>query len=768
MGCGCLGPRSALPNHEKVKSPVDNAKVDFEAAVDHGLSEGEWNKVLSSLGRTPTWSELGVISVMWSEHCSYKSSRVHLRKFPTEAPWVLQGPGENAGVIDIGDGLAACFKMESHNHPSFIEPYQGAATGVGGIMRDIFTMGARPVANLNSLRFGRPEAPRMRFLLEGVVAGIANYGNCMGVPTVGGEVAFDEQYDGNILVNAFTLGVMPSSRIFRSGATGSGNPVMYVGSKTGRDGIHGATMASEEFGDNDDAKRPRVQVGDPFTEKKLLEACLELMKEDAVLAIQDMGAAGLTSSTCEMAAKGGSGIEIDVTKVPQRELGMTPYEILLSESQERMLMVVKPGAEARVTEIFTKWDLDAAVIGLVTNSGQVVVREGDQEVVRLPTELLVDDAPKYDRPTRRPNLEQVWHQLPQLSDLRAEGTTSAEARLLRLLARPTIASKRWVFEQYDWSVRTSTVRGPGEADAAVIRLPNVQSEPNPHTCRGLAMTVDMNARFVHLDPRRGAYLGVLEAARNLVCVGARPMALTDCLNFGNPEKPEVMWSLVEAIEGMSQACRDLDTPVVSGNVSLYNETNGRAILPTPTVGMVGLVDDVTKSPGMAFQREGDEVLLLGEPADAVLGGSELVLMEAGGLLGQPAEPNIDRARRLHTTVLEAIRSGYISSAHDAAEGGLLVAIAESVVNGRIGAKLGLPFEVSLASLFGEGASIILVSTSHGESVRTLAETHGCPVYNLGVVGGQALVVDQLCEVRVEILANVWEDGLRQAFDLSRT
>ena len=738
-------------------------------AKEHGLSEDEWKHVLSVLGRPPNWVELGVISVMWSEHCSYKSSRRHLKKLPTDAPWVLQGPGENAGVVDVGGGLAVCFKMESHNHPSFIEPFQGAATGVGGIMRDVFTMGARPIANMNSLRFGRPDAPRMRFLLEGVVSGIASYGNCMGVPMVGGEVSFDESYDGNILVNAFTLGVLPSNRIFRSAATGVGNSVVYVGSKTGRDGIHGATMASEEFGSNDDVKRPRVQVGDPFTEKKLLEACLELMQENAILAIQDMGAAGLTSSSCEMAARGNAGIEIDVSLVPRREPGMTPYEVLLSESQERMLMVVQPGAESKVESIFKKWDLDVAVIGRVTDTKQVVVFEEGAERARLPVELLVDEAPNYDRPCTRPDLEALW-ELPDITPLQSDNTNpySGQQRLLRLLARPTIASKRWVYEQYDWSVRNGTVHGPGRADAAVVRLTDLSLEPNPNTHRGLGMTVDMNGRFVRLEPRRGALLGVLEAARNLVCVGAEPKATTDCLNFGNPEKPEVMWSFVEAIEGLAEGCRAVNAPIVSGNVSLYNETEGRAILPTPTIAMVGVIEDVSKSPGLGFRNPGDRILLLGDLSSSpALGGSEIVLMETGKIGGRPAYPDIERAQKVHSACLESAQRGLLSSAHDVSEGGVLVTLAESAIANRLGAQVTLPFDINVETLFGEGPSLIIVSTSQLEDVRSVAAQHGSPVYDLGVVGGDRLVVDQVCAIAVDVMAEVWEDGLRQAFHMGK-
>ena len=741
-------------------------EVNPKAAREHGLSEAEYQQILDELGRTPTWVELGILSVMWSEHCSYKSSRIHLRGLPTKAPWVLQGPGENAGVIDVGEGLAVAFKMESHNHPSFIEPYQGAATGVGGIMRDVFTMGARPVASLNSLRFGRPESPRMRFLVSGVVSGIGGYGNCMGVPTVGGEVAFDPSYDGNILVNAFTLGVLRADRIFRSAAAGVGSQVVYVGSKTGRDGIHGATMASEEFGAESEAKRPRVQVGDPFTEKKLLEACLELMREDAIVAIQDMGAAGLTSSSCEMAAKGGLGIEIDVARVPRREAGMTAYEVMLSESQERMLMVIKEGTEALVRRIFEKWELSVAVIGEITDTRRVVVKDQGQVMADLPVELIEERAPLYDRPHAPPaDLEARWV-LPALPE------RSMGERLLGLLARPTIASKRWIWEQYDWSVRASTVRGPGAADAAVVRLPDHDLRPTGKSKRGVAMTVDMNGRYVALDPRRGAILGVLEAARNLVAVGAEPKAVTDCLNFGNPEKPEVMWTLVEAIRGMGQACIALETPIVSGNVSLYNETEGRPILPTPTVGMVGLVDDVDRTAGMAFRRSGDRVLLLGSLDQVSFAGSELLLMETDQLRGRPNEPDLDRARAVHAACLEVIRRGLARSAHDASEGGFLVALAESCVSGTepVGATIRLPTGVPAAlAAFGEGPSVIVLSAAPDDvaAIQAIAAGHGAPLEELGQVGGDRLVVEGHCDVEVATLHDAWEGGLKRALGYER-
>ena len=734
-------------------------KVNPEVAREHGLTDEEYAHVLDVLRRSPSWTELGVISVMWSEHCSYKSSRRHLKTLPTEAAWVLQGPGENAGVIDVGDGQAVCFKMESHNHPSFIEPYEGAATGVGGIMRDVFTMGARPIANLNSLRFGRLDVPRMRFLVEGVVAGIGGYGNCMGVPTVAGEVAFDGSYDGNILVNAMTVGVLRSDRIFRSAAAGIGSSVVYVGSKTGRDGIHGATMASEEFGEDTEAKRPRVQVGDPFTEKKLLEACLELMKEDAIIAIQDMGAAGLTSSSCEMAAKGNVGIEIDVAKVPRREPGMTAYEVMLSESQERMLMVVKPGTEAIVGRIFSKWDLDAAVVGRVTDTQQVVIMDGELEMARLPVGLLADDAPNYDRPTRRPELEANWT-VPPLAD------RPAVDRLQALLARPTIASKRWVYEQYDWSVRASTVAGPGAGDAAVIRLPDLEGRPQATAHKGIAVTTDMNGRYVALDPYRGAALGVMEAARNLVCVGARPAASTDCLNFGNPEKPEVMWTFVEAIRGLADACRALETPIVSGNVSLYNETEGRPILPTPTIGMVGIVKDVRRSVGQAFRSAGDKIVLIGTVDGLTLGGSELVLMETTRLAGRPAEPDFGRAQAVHDTVLASIEAGWVRSAHDLAEGGFAVALAECCVTTQLGAQVRLPGSGDVVErLFGEGPSVIIASVAPEDVAHVVAKAaeFGAPAELIGEVLDRPYfdIQDHLC-TDLSPLADAWSNGLTRA------
>ncbi|HEX4439054.1 MAG TPA: phosphoribosylformylglycinamidine synthase subunit PurL, partial [Thermoanaerobaculia bacterium] len=583
--------------------------ITEELIKEHNLSDEEYQRILGILGREPNLVELGIFSAMWSEHCSYKSSRVHLRKFPTSGPRVIQGPGENAGIVDIGDGLAAAFKMESHNHPSFIEPYQGAATGVGGILRDIFTMGARPMASLNSLRFGRLDAPRMKHLVDGVVRGIAGYGNCIGIPTLGGETTFHKGYDGNILVNVMNLGIVPANRIFRGRAEGAGNPVVYVGSKTGRDGIHGATMASEEFAaDEASQKRPTVQVGDPFTEKLLMEACLELFQTDAVVGIQDMGAAGLTSSSFEMAGRAGSGVEIDLSKVPVRETGMTPYEIMLSESQERMLLVARRDRLDEVLAIFRKWELDAVEIGRVTESGRVVLFFEGRVVADLPAAPLADEAPVYDRPRvpAEPPARYLWPDEP-------EPESYAEA-LLAILASPNVAEKSWIWTQYDHMVQSNTVERPG-GDAAVIRVKG--------TKKGIAMKSDVNPFFCMFDPYRGGAIAVAEAARSVACTGARPLAITDCLNFGNPEKPEVMAQFELAVRGITDACRALGTPVVSGNVSFYNETDGRAIPPTPTVGMVGLMQDVAAHVRVPFRKDGDVVGVLGTTREE-LGASEFL------------------------------------------------------------------------------------------------------------------------------------------------
>jgi phosphoribosylformylglycinamidine synthase II len=726
--------------------------VTEDLAAAHGLSAEEYARVLEALGRKPTYEELGVFSVMWSEHCSYKSSRLLLKLLPTSGARVLQGPGENAGVIDVGDGLAVAFKIESHNHPSYIEPYQGAATGVGGILRDVFTMGARPIASLNALRFGSFEHPRTRYLVKGVVAGIGGYGNCVGVPTVGGDVYFDPGYNHNILVNAFTLGVLPRDRIFRARASGVGNPVVYIGSKTGRDGIHGASLlASAEFDATSDRKRPAVQVGDPFTEKLLLEACLELMAGDAVVGIQDMGAAGLTSSSVEMAGRGGAGIAIDLSAVPLREEGMSPYEILLSESQERMLLVVGAGREAEVRRICDKWDLDAAVIGRVTDDGRLRARWQGQEVVSIPIEPLASP-PAYRRPaeepTRPPDQDRIEPRLV------AEPQDYAAA-LVQLLESPNLCSREWIWRQYDHLVGSNTVVRPG-SDAAVVRLKG--------TRRAIALSVDCNSRYCALDPYLGAVIAVAEAARNVVAAGARPLAVTDCLNFGNPEKPEIMWQFHQAIHGLRDACAALDTPVVSGNVSFYNETEGRAIPPTPMIAMVGLLDDVEDHLTQWFRAEGDVVLLLGRTRDE-LGGSEYLAIVHGAVQGAPPWIDLDVERRLHTLCLAAARERLLRSAHDVAEGGLAVALAECCLGGPagvLGARCQLEGGVRpLPFLFGESQSRMIVSVRrrHLGRVRELARREGVPLTILGEVKGRTLVIGDLIDVDLERLRERWRRGL---------
>jgi phosphoribosylformylglycinamidine synthase II len=655
--------------------------VDRAILERHGLTREEYDRIVRTLGREPSLTELGIFSVMWSEHCSYKSSRIHLKKLPTRGPRVLQGPGENAGAVDIGDGLAAVFKIESHNHPSFIEPYQGAATGVGGIIRDIFTMGARPIALMNSLRFGPLDGPvgaRTRRILEGVVAGIAGYGNSIGIPTVGGEIAFEEPYSGNPLVNVLCLGIARADALVKGTAAGVGNPVYYVGAKTGRDGIHGATMASAEFDERSAEKRPAVQVGDPFMEKLLLEACLELMKTDALVGVQDMGAAGLTCSTCEMGARGGSGIEIDVRHVPQRETGMTPYEILLSESQERMLLVVRKGREEEVERIFEKWDLHAAHIGFVTDDRLLRVKDGGAVVAEVPNRALVDEAPVYDRPSARPAyLDEVRRLTREM--LRPEG--AATAALLALLGSPTIASKRWVYRQYDHMVRTNTVVLAGMG-AGVVRVKG--------TSRALALSTDGNGRYCYLDPRRGAMLAVSEAARNVACAGAVPIGATNCLNFGNPERPEIMWQFVESVEGVAEACRALEIPITGGNVSLYNETDGRAIYPTPIIGVVGLIEDASRVIARTFRERGSDIVLLGE-GRAELGGSEYLKTLHGLVAGEPPQLDVRRERALIALLADAAARGLLLSAHDCSDGGIAVTLAECAFDtGGIGLDVDLP------------------------------------------------------------------------------
>ncbi|MCL4819115.1 MAG: phosphoribosylformylglycinamidine synthase subunit PurL [Vicinamibacteria bacterium] len=699
-----------------------------EVLEQHRLTAEEYERIERRLGREPNRTELGLFSVMWSEHCSYKSSKKHLRGLPTTGPRVLQGPGENAGAVDIGDGLAAVFKIESHNHPSFIEPYQGAATGVGGILRDIFTMNARPVAVLNSLRFGPPSNPANRRLLAGVVAGIGGYGNAFGCPTVGGEVVFEPCYQGNPLVNAFCLGLVKADQIFKGRADGVGNPVFYVGAKTGRDGIHGATMASAEFGEGSEEKRPTVQVGDPFMEKVLLEACLEAMKTGAVIGIQDMGAAGLSCSTSEMGARSGTGVEIDVRKVPQRETGMTAYEVMLSESQERMLLVAAKGREDEVIRVFEKWDLHAEAIGHVIAEKRLRVWNGATLEADVPNEALTDEAPVYDRPWVEPKNPAAGADLSALPQPAHLGDA-----LLQVLAAPTIASKRWIYRQYDCSVRGSTVVGPG-SDAAVIHVKG--------TKKGLAMSVDCNARLVWLDPYEGARLAVAEACRNVVASGAEPIGATNCLNFGNPEKPEIMGQLVMAIRGMGDACRALQVPITGGNVSLYNETEGVAIYPTPTIGIVGLLEDVSKVLARSFRAAGDEVVLLGA-CTGELGGSEYLKTVHGQVEGRPPRLDIEAEVKLYRCVLEANAAGLLRSAHDCADGGLAVALAESCFAGEepgLGATLDLPASGlrTDALLFGEAPSRMVVTTGDATALAAVAARHGVPCARLGTVGGDSL------------------------------
>jgi phosphoribosylformylglycinamidine synthase subunit PurL len=711
-------------------------RITPEIVAEHGLSPEEYDRVLHALGREPNLTELGIFSVMWSEHCSYKSSRVHLKKLPTEAPWVICGPGENAGVIDIGDNQAAIFKMESHNHPSYIEPYQGAATGVGGILRDVFTMGARPVANLNALRFGRPDHPKMRHLIAGVVAGIGGYGNCVGVPTVGGEVNFHRAYDGNILVNAMTVGVADQDRIFYSAAAGIGNPVVYVGSKTGRDGIHGATMASADFSEDSEEKRPTVQVGDPFTEKLLIEACLELMASDAIVAIQDMGAAGLTSSSVEMASKGGVGLELDMNAIPCREEGMIPYEMMLSESQERMLMVLKPGREAEAEAIFRKWELDFAVIGRVTDTGHLVLKWNGATAADIPLAPLADEAPLYDRP---------WVPTPKPAPLAdVPESTDIAADLLKLMASPDLASRRWIWEQYDHMVGADTVQRPG-GDAALIRVHG--------TGKALAVTTDVTPRYCYADPYEGGKQAIAEAYRNLCAVGAVPLAATDCLNFGNPQRPEIMGQLVGCIHGMAEACRALDFPIVSGNVSLYNETKsedgtGRAILPTPAIGGVGLLEDWRKAATIAFKAEGEAIVVIGDEADYENDrpghlGQSLWLREIAGREEGPAPPvDLDAERRVGAFVRSMIEQGIATAVHDISDGGLGVALAEMALAGGIGAEWTLMnLESSRASIaFGEDQGRFVVTARSWEEIKLPAREVGISVTWIGRTGGDSLTI----------------------------
>ena len=740
--------------------------IDHATIEAHGLSGEEYQRVVEILGRKPNLTELGIFSVMWSEHCSYKSSRLHLRALPTDGPRVLQGPGENAGAVDIGDGLAAVFKIESHNHPSFIEPYQGAATGVGGIIRDIFTMGARPIALLDSLRFGTLDQPLTRRLLEGVVAGIAGYGNSIGIPTVGGEVAFDETYAGNPLVNVFCLGITKADAIITGRAEGIGNAVYYVGAKTGRDGIHGATMASAEFDATSAEKRPNVQVGDPFMEKLLLEACLEVMRSDALIGIQDMGAAGLTCSTSEMGARGGSGIAIDISDVPQRETGMTPYEIMLSESQERMLFIVRRGREAEVKRIFAKWDLHAVRIGEVTGDGLLRVKDRGAIVAEIPNKPLADDAPLYDRPTREP-ADLAARQTLDLTKLAAAPPPTAA--LMQLVGSPGMASKRWIYRQYDHMVRSNTLVLAGMG-AGVVRVKG--------TARALAFSLDGNGRYCSLDPHRGAMLAVAEAARNVACAGGLPVGATNCLNFGNPERPEIMWQFARAVAGIGKACRALDIPITGGNVSLYNETDGQAIHPTPVLGVVGIIEEADRVLGRVFRRAGSTVLLLGAPGGE-LGGSEYLKTIHGLVRGMPPSLDLEAERALQRVVVAAAADGLLESAHDCSDGGLGVTLAECCFDsGGLGTEVTVPTvpidgPASLAvtaALFGESASLVVVSVAetHADEVLARARAAGVPARVIGRVGGPRLRIAVEGRAVVDLALNeaeqAWASGLTRYFE----
>ena len=716
-------------------------KITPETVAEHGLSTDEYQIILDRLGREPNLTELGIFSVMWSEHCSYKSSRRHLRKFPTTGPRVIQGPGENAGVVDFDDGDAIIFKMESHNHPSYIEPYQGAATGVGGIMRDVFTMGARPIALMNALRFGEPNHPKTKSLVAGVVAGIGGYGNCVGVPTVGGETEFHKGYNGNILVNAMCVGLARTDNVFYSAAKGVGNPIFYVGAKTGRDGIHGATMASAEFDDDSEEKRPTVQVGDPFMEKLLIEACLELMDTDAIIAIQDMGAAGLTSSSVEMADKGGVGIELDLDYVPQREDGMTAYEMMLSESQERMLMVIKPGKEQLAFDVFQKWELDVAEIGKTTDTGHMVLKHGGKTVCDIPIAPLADDAPNYARPYKIPESAPILDDVPAPNDLR-EAT-------LKVIGCPDIASKRWIWRQYDRHVMADTVdSSQSGGDAAIVRIHGTQ--------KGVAITADCTPRYCYADPVMGGRQAVAEAWRNLTAVGADPIAITDCLNFGNPERPDIMGQFVGCVEGMAEACKALDFPVVSGNVSLYNETNGVAIPPTPAVGAVGLIPDLTYMATLAGLREGDHILLVGETTGWL--GASIYNREVNGSEdGAPPPVDLAMEKRNGDFVRGLITSRRAHACHDVSDGGVMVAVAEMALAADLGVELKLHPDVETphAFLFGEDQARYLISVGDNDlnAILTTAEDRRVPCMKIGRVEGISLSV----EGHFDILLNELRD-----------
>lgn len=736
------------------KEPTAEQIAEQKLYREIGLTEDEYQRVVDIIGRKPNWTETGLYSVMWSEHCSYKNSKPVLRRFPTKGPRVLQGPGEGAGIVDIGDNQAVVFKIESHNHPSAIEPYQGAATGVGGIIRDVFSMGARPIAVLNSLRFGELTNPRVKYLFEHVVEGIAGYGNCIGIPTVGGEVNFDPTYEGNPLVNAMCVGLIDHDKIQKGVASGIGNPVIYVGSSTGRDGIHGATFASEELNEESEKKRPAVQVGDPFMEKLLLEACLELIDTGIVVGIQDMGAAGLTSSSSEMASKAGNGIEMNLDLVPQREAGMSAYEMMLSESQERMLVVVESGKEAEAIAIFDKWGLASAVVGKVTDDSMLRLLHHGEVVAEVPVDSLAEEAPVYHRPSAVPAYYEANAQVDVVGAI--SEPSDLNETLKNVLAQPTVANKAWVYEQYDHIVRANTAVKPG-SDAAVVMVRG--------TRKALAMSTDCNGRYVYLDPKVGGAIAVAESARNVVCSGAEPLAITDCLNFGSPEKPEVFWQFEKACEGMSEACVALDSPVIGGNVSFYNERSGDAIYPTPTVGMVGLITDVDHITTQDFKHEGDAILLLGETF-AELGGSEYQKLATGSISGRPPQIDLNKEAAVQKLVLAAIRKGLVKSAHDLSEGGLGVALAESCFGKEFGAEVAL--ESALRPdvlLFSESQSRILLSTAQekAEAVLALAAELGVPAQVIGKTGGSSLVVKvngvEAINASIQEVKAAWKDAI---------
>ena len=734
---------------------MKDPEVTFELALAHGMSEREAKLVFEILVRKPTYPELGIFSVMWSEHCSYKSSKKLLQTLPTKGPCVIQGPGENAGVVDIGDGNVCVFKIESHNHPSYVEPHAGAATGVGGILRDIFTMGARPLASLDSLRFGPLDDPQQRFLVRGVVSGVGSYGNCFGCATVGGEVTFHPRYRRNILVNAMNVGIARADGIFLAKAAGIGNPVIYVGSKTGRDGIHGASLlASSEFDEHTEEMRPTVQLGDPFTEKLLLEACLEAMKTGAIVGIQDMGAAGLTCSSFEMASRSGTGIEMDLDRVPQRETNMTPYELLLSESQERMLLVAEAGREQEILDVFAKWDLDAALVGRVTADGRMRVRWHGETVVDIPVDPVAASSPVYERPQAKP-ADFASRQQLDLAGLPIERDPSAA--LLELLGSPNLCSREWVYRQYDQLVQASTVLRPG-GDAAVVRVPETE--------RGLALKTDCNPRYCAQDPYLGAMHAVAEAARNVAVTGARPLAATNCLNFGSPERPECMWEFAQAIRGMGEACRALGVPIVSGNVSFYNETAGEGpIPPTPTIGMVGLLDEVSLAVPAAFRMSGDAVVLLGETRPEI-GASEYLAVRLGQERGAPPALDLAAEKRLHDLLVDLAKGGLLHSAHDCSEGGAAIALAECAIRSGIGVDAGLPELAGRPelALFSESAGRVILSCDPALVAPLLAQAreHGVPAARIGTTGGERIRITPGVDVSLTEAHDVWARTLPEA------